>query len=243
MNPHILVVEDEPKLAQLLGRYLEREEYAWTHLADGMLVMPWLSARTTDLILLDLNLPGRDGLTLCREIRASLSVPVIMTTARIDEIDRLLGLELGADDYVCKPYSPRELMARIKAVLRRTRSALPETPPATGMRDNTSASTGDRLAAPEIRLDEDRLSAVVGSETVIFTLVEFQLFRLLAENPGRIFPRDQLMDRIYRDQRVVNDRTIDSHIKKLRRKLESAWPHGDLIHAVYGAGYTFRPGG
>ena len=243
MNPHILVVEDEPKLAQLLGRYLEREEYGWTHLADGMSVMPWLAAHTTDLILLDLNLPGRDGLTLCREIRASLSVPVIMTTARIDEIDRLLGLELGADDYVCKPYSPRELMARIKAVLRRTRSAAPNTSSATEGHGTASASTVAQPAAPHIRLDEDRLAALVGAETVIFTVVEFQLFRLLMENPGRIFSRDQLMDRIYRDQRVVNDRTIDSHIKKLRRKLESAWPHGDLIHAVYGAGYTFRPGG
>lgn len=242
MNPHILVVEDEPKLAQLLGRYLEREEYGWTHLADGMAVMPWLAAHATDLILLDLNLPGRDGLTLCREIRALLSVPVIMTTARIDEIDRLLGLELGADDYVCKPYSPRELMARIKAVLRRTRSAAPDITSASGKRETTVAPTAARITAPEIRLDEDRLTVLVGTETVIFTVVEFQLFRLLVENPGRIFSRDQLMDRIYRDQRVVNDRTIDSHIKKLRRKLESAWPHGDLIHAVYGAGYTFRPG-
>ncbi len=228
MTTHILIIEDEPKLAQLLVKYLEREGFAWTHLDDGLAVMPWLASGQTDLILLDLNLPGRDGLSLCRDIRALRQVPIIMTTARVDEIDRLLGLELGADDYVCKPYSPRELVARIKAVLRRT---------------GTSAGAADAstVASTRVTLDEARLSATLGGVSVVFTVVEFQLFRLLAEHPGRIFSREQLMDRIYSDQRIVNDRTIDSHIKKLRRKLELACPDADWIQAVYGAGYKFQP--
>lgn len=223
MTPHILIVEDEPKLAQLLIKYLEREEYRIDHLADGHQVMVWLDEHKTDLILLDLNLPGRDGLTLCREIRQKMNTPIIMTTARVDEIDRLLGLELGADDYICKPYSPREVVARIKAVLRRIQ---PQT-----------VSPRSLPPAPLLQFDDQRMQARVKGITLTLTLVEYQLFKLLAENPGRIFSRDQLMDRIYADQRVVSDRTIDSHIKKLRRKIDSALPGVEVVHSVYGAGY------
>lgn len=223
MTQHILIVEDEPKLAQLLSKYLEREEYRNDHLADGHQVMRWLDEHHTDLILLDLNLPGRDGLTLCREIRQHKNTPIIMTTARVDEIDRLLGLELGADDYICKPYSPREVVARIKAVLRRVQPQ--------------RVSPHCRSTIPLLQFDDERLQARVKGITLTLTLVEFQLFKLLAENPGRIFSRDQLMDRIYADQRVVSDRTIDSHIKKLRRKIEAVLPGMEVVHSVYGAGY------
>lgn len=223
MTPHILIVEDELKLAQLLEKYLEREDFHTAHIADGQRVMPWLCEHQTDLILLDLNLPGRDGLTLCREIRQQQKTPIIMTTARVDEIDRLLGLELGADDYICKPYSPREVIARIKAVLRRIK-------PQTAAADHVSS-------VPPLHFDDERLHARIRGVTLSLTLVEYQLFKLLAEKPGRIFSRDQLMDRIYPDQRVVSDRTIDSHIKKLRRKLELALPGIEIIYSVYGAGY------
>jgi two-component system response regulator BaeR len=163
-------------------------------------------------------LPGRDGLAICREVRAFSTVPIIMVTARVEEIDRLIGLEIGADDYVCKPFSPREVMARVKAVLRRAAGA---------------PVAGD---CP-LRLDEDRLEAHAGGRAVALTAVEFRLLKILSAEPGRIFSRNRLMDGIYPDHRVVSDRTIDSHVKKLRRKLEAAAPGLQLIHSVYGAGY------
>jgi two-component system response regulator BaeR len=218
---HVLIIEDEPKLAQLVAQYLEREGFSWTHIADGSEVMPWLGEHDTDLILLDLNLPGKDGLTLCRELRAQGNIPIIMTTARVDELDRLLGLELGADDYLCKPYSPRELVARVKAVLRRVQ--MPST-------------SGDVL-----QLNEAQLSVGLNGQTLALTSVEFALLKRLADQPGRIFSRDHLMDNIYPDHRVVNDRTIDSHIKKLRRKLEQLDPKTEWIESVYGAGYRLKP--
>ena len=218
---HVLIIEDEPKLAQLVAQYLEREGFTWTHIADGSEVMPWLGEHDTDLILLDLNLPGKDGLTLCRELRAQGHTPIIMTTARVDELDRLLGLELGADDYLCKPYSPRELVARVKAVLRRV---------------HMPSTSGDVL-----QLNEAQLSVGLNGQTLALTSVEFALLKRLADQPGRIFSRDHLMDNIYPDHRVVNDRTIDSHIKKLRRKLEQLDPKTEWIESVYGAGYRLKP--
>jgi two-component system response regulator BaeR len=220
---HVLIVEDEPKLAQLVIQYLEREGYAWNHIADGGEVLPWLNSHSTDLVLLDLNLPGKDGLSICRELRAQSQVPIIMTTARVDELDRLLGLELGADDYLCKPYSPRELVARVKAVLRRVQLAV-------------DTSQNEKLI-----LDESRLTVSFKGQNQVLTSVEFALLKRLAEQPGRIYSRDHLMDTIYPDHRVVNDRTIDSHIKKLRRKLELLDPQTEWIESVYGAGYRLRP--
>lgn len=219
---HVLIVEDEPKLAQLVVQYLARENYQYEHIADGLAVMPWLASNQTDLILLDLNLPGKDGLSLCREIRAQNNTPIIITTARVDELDRLLGLELGADDYLCKPYSPRELVARVKAVLRRVQQPLRN--------------------APQVGLEfnDEQLSIAVNGQVLSLTSVEYALLKRLAEQPGRIYSRDHLMDNIYPDHRVVNDRTIDSHIKKLRRKLEAADPEGEWIQSVYGAGYRLK---
>ncbi len=219
---HILIIEDEPKLAQLVTQYLERESYAVDHLADGAQVMPWLAAHRTDLILLDLNLPGRDGLSLCRELRAQGQIPIIMTTARVDELDRLLGLELGADDYLCKPYSPRELVARVKAVLRRAQPS------------------PDAASASPLAFNDEQLVVDIQGRPLSLTAVEYALLKRLAEQPGRIFSRDQLMDSIYRDHRVVNDRTIDSHIKKLRRKLEQVDADNEWIESVYGAGYRLK---
>lgn len=219
---HILIIEDEPKLAQLIIQYVARESYSYHHIANGLEVMPWLAQHHTDLILLDLNLPGMDGLSLCREIRAKGNTPIIMTTARVDELDRLLGLELGADDYLCKPYSPRELVARVKAVLRRAQQPA-DAAPQTGLLFN-----------------DEQLSIQLNGQTLALTTVEYALLKRLAEQPGRIYSRDHLMDNIYPDHRVVNDRTIDSHIKKLRRKLEASDPKGEWIQSVYGAGYRLK---
>lgn len=219
MNQHILIVEDEAKLAELLRDYLQQAGFSVSIVNNGRDAIPAAREYLPDLILLDLMLPGRDGMEICRELRTFSSVPVIMTTARVEEIDRLLGLELGADDYICKPYSPREVVARVRAVLRR--------------------SNGNSPPTPGLRLDEARYCALWEGESVELTAVEFQLLRFLAATPGRIYSRQQLMDRIYPDQRSVSDRTIDSHIKKLRRKLLTIAAGTELIRSVYGVGYTF----
>ena len=221
MNGTVLIVEDEQKLADLLRDYLSRSGFETMCLGNGSDVVPRVREQMPDLILLDLMLPGRDGLEICKEIRTFSTVPIIMITARIEEIDRLLGLELGADDYICKPFSPREVVARVKAVLRRS----------------CGATT---IQAAGLVMDEARYQATLNGQDLELTAVEFKLLRLLASSPGRIFGRQQLMDRIYPDERVVSDRTIDSHIKKLRRKIVAANPGKELIHSVYGVGYKFE---
>jgi two-component system response regulator BaeR len=218
----VLIVEDEAKLARLLADYLAAAGFSTHCIEDGREVLPWVRAHDPALILLDLMLPGRDGLDICREIRGFSRVPIVMVTARVEEIDRLLGLELGADDYVCKPYSPREVVARVKAVLRRTR---PEAGP----------------ARQPLELNENSFRVRAEGREVELTTVELQLFRSLYREPGRIFTRAQLIDRIYDDHRIVSDRTVDSHIKKLRRKLAALLPDRELIHSVYGAGYRYEP--
>lgn len=224
MNALILIVEDETKLAEVVRDYLHRDGFE-THLCHrGDEVLPWLADHQPDLILLDLMLPATDGLTLCREIRKTMATPIIMTTARVEEIDRLLGLELGADDYICKPYSPREVVARVKAVLRRT-----------GLNNGNETETGTRLVLPE-SANEARF----GNRKVELTALEARLLAELMRHPGRIFSRDQLMDAIYPDRRLVSDRTIDSHIKNLRRKLHLLAPEEEFVRSVYGAGYKYE---
>jgi len=221
MNQTILIVEDEEKLAALLGDYLKQAGFDSVCISDGLAVLPQVRDRLPDLILLDLMLPGRDGLEICKEIRTFSEVPIIMITARVEEIDRLLGLELGADDYICKPFSPREVVARVKTVLRRS---------------------GDHQALPTgvLALDPEKFQAVLHGQELDLTAVEFKLLHFLFQHPGRIYSRTQLMDRIYSDQRIVSDRTIDSHIKKLRKKIANAAPDEELIHSIYGVGYKFE---
>lgn len=221
MTGKLLIVEDEEKLAGLLRDYLAAAGFEPHCLHSGTGAVPWVRERMPDLVLLDLMLPGRDGMEICREIRTFSDVPIIMVTARIEEIDRLLGLELGADDYICKPFSPREVVARVKAVLRRTGS-------------------GRTIQAAGLVLDEGRYRAVLDGRDLELTAVEFKLLQFMAASPGRIFGRQQLMDRIYPDRRVVADRTIDSHIKKLRKKIAAVSAGGEIIHSVYGVGYKFE---
>jgi two-component system response regulator BaeR len=232
----ILIVEDEQRLAALVADYLKAAGYQVDQLYTGETVLDWVRTHRPDLILLDLMLPGKDGLTLCREIRAAPGepgrIPVIMTTARVEEIDRLIGLELGADDYVCKPYSPRELVARVKAVLRRTAAPLV-----------TDAPGAAAVAADPLTLDPDALRVQAQGRAIELTAVEFALLATLHAAPGRIFSRERLMDRIYTDRRIVADRTIDSHIKKLRRRLEELLPGRELVHSVYGVGYRYEDRG
>ena len=222
MTETILIVEDEPKVAAVLEKYLKTSGFQTHTLANGTEVAAWVHDHKPDLILLDLMLPGKDGKEVCNEIRSFSRVPIIMETARVEEIDRLLGFEIGADDYICKPFSPREVVARIKSVLRRTRD-------------------GQVVHSKEIVLDEHRYKAMLRNRDLGLTAIEFKLLRLLVSSPGRIFNRQQIMSYIYPDDRFVSGRTIDSHILKLRVKIEQAAPEMTLIHSVYGVGYKFEP--
>jgi len=221
MSGNVLVVEDEQKLASLLADYLKVSGFEPVCLDNGSEVIPYVREHKPDLILLDLMLPGRDGMEVCKDIRTFSRVPIIMVTARIEEIDRLLGLELGADDYICKPFSPREVVARVKAVLRRTHD-------------------GQTIQAHGLILDEYGYKAILNGHDLELTAVEFKLLQFLVDNPGRIYGRQQLMNKIYPDERNVSDRTIDSHIKKLRRKIETVDPEAKFIQSVYSVGYKFE---
>ncbi len=216
---HVLVVEDEPKIAALLRDYLLAANYRVSVRDSGAGTVDWVRAHAPDALLLDLMLPGEDGLSICRGLRAFSSIPILMITARVEEIDRLIGLELGADDYICKPFSPREVVARVKAVLRRAHF-------------NPAAQT-----AP-IELDEARFEARVRGHALTLTPVEFRLLSKLAAQPGRVFSRQQLIDASYLDHRVVSDRTVDSHVKNVRRKLAELGV--DPISSVYGVGYRLE---
>jgi len=221
----VLVVEDEAKLAGLLRDYLAQEGFEVTVLHRGDEVEPWVAAHEVDLVLLDLMLPGKSGLEVCKGLRAAGDVAIIMVTARVDEIDRLLGLELGADDYIGKPFSPREVVARVKAVLRRARRG-------------ARAAAGPAEAG--VKLDAAGYRATIGGRDLGLTAVEFQLLKILVDHPGRIYTRDQLMDAMYRDERVVADRTVDSHVKKIRRKVAAVLPDREIVHSVYGVGYKYE---
>ncbi len=215
----ILIVEDEPKISALLAEYLQQQGgFDTRQLERGDEVPAWVEKHRPDLVLLDLMLPGMDGIEVCKQIRRSSAVPIIMVTARTEEIDRLLGLELGADDYICKPFSPREVVARVRAVLRR------------GMAENASDKTG-------LDIDRERFRASLNGKALTLTPVEFALLHTLAAQPGRIFTRDQLMNEMYSDYRIVNDRAVDTHIKNLRKKLAQVEPGKEFIESVYGLGY------
>ena len=228
MPDRVLIVEDEAKLAGLMRDYLAQEGFEVTVLHRGDEVEPWVRSHPVDLVLLDLMLPGKSGLEVCKALRGATDVAIVMVTARVDEIDRLLGLELGADDYICKPFSPREVVARVKAVLRRSR------------RGERAPEGGEPAAEAGVKLDAAGYRATINGRDLGLTAVEFQLLRVLAEHPGRIYTRDQLMDAMYRDERVVADRTVDSHVKKIRRKIAAVLPDREVLHSVYGVGYKYE---
>ena len=216
---HVLIVEDEPKIAALLRDYLAAAGMGASILESGDGAVEWIRAHAPDAVLLDVMLPGTDGLAICRAVRAFSNVPILLVTARVEEIDRLLGLELGADDYICKPFSPREVVARVRAVLRR--------------------AVGPAKGEPApIELDAERFEARVRGRALALTPVEFRLLSRLVAQPGGVFSRVQLIDASYVDHRIVSDRTIDSHVKNLRRKLAESGV--DPIASVYGVGYRFE---
>ncbi|MCD1126270.1 two-component system response regulator BaeR [Jinshanibacter sp. LJY008] len=222
--PPVLIVEDEPKLGQLLIDYLQAAGYHTHLITQGQEVISWVKQHSPSLILLDLMLPGVDGITLCREIRAFSAIPVVMVTAKTEEIDRLSGLEIGADDYICKPYSPREVVARVKTILRRCYLPARELP----------------SMAPGLQLDESQFQVRYNNSSLNLTAAEFRLLKTLSAHPGQVLTRESLLDNLYDDYRVVTDRTVDSHIKNLRRKLETLAPEKAFIRSVYGLGYRWE---
>jgi len=219
-KPLIVVVEDEKRIAELLCDYLERNHYRHQWISNGQDALSAIRAADPALVLLDVMLPGKDGMQICRELRAFSDVPVIMVTARVEELDRLLGLELGADDYICKPFSPREVMARIKTVLRRA-----------VMKPARESSL--------VHIDAECREARVDGHLLDLTPNEFNLLQTFSQHPRRVFSRAQLQDRIYDDGRIVSDRAIDSHIKNLRKKMASAMPGREFIESIYGVGYRY----
>lgn len=218
---HVLIVEDDPKIAALLADYLGAAGYLTTRIGNGLEAIDALGPGGFDLVLLDLMLPGADGIEVCRQVRAFSAVPIIMITARIDEIDRLLGLDTGADDYVCKPFSPREVVARARAHLRR---AAVHVAPAAG---------------PALVVDRETMRVLHGGVSLGLTPVEFRILSELIAHPERVFSRQQLLDFAHEDQRDINDRTVDSHVKNIRRKLAARLPDADCLQSVYGVGYRF----
>ncbi|MDC9595586.1 two-component system response regulator BaeR [Xenorhabdus anantnagensis] len=219
----VLIVEDEPKLGQLLVDYLQSADYQTQWLTRGDEVIAHVQKYQPHIILLDLMLPGLDGLSICRDIRKFSDIPIVMMTAKTEEIDRLLGLEIGADDYICKPYSPREIVARVKVILRRC------------YRPKDIISEQNSLT-----IDENHFQARYLEQVLELTPVEFRLLKIMSTQPGRVFSRDQLLNNLYNDHRIVNDRTIDSHIKNLRRKLEQLDEDKSFIRSIYGLGYRWE---
>ena len=221
-SSRILIVEDDAKIAAVLADYFHAAGYRTEQAADGRSALEQIRRAPPDLVILDLMLPELDGLEVCRAVRQFSQVPIIMLTARVDEIDRLLGLELGADDYVCKPFSPREVVARVKAQLRRAGIA--------------SAAAG----ATQFTVERDSMRIMLNGAALPLTPVEFRLLAELIGHPDRIYSRQQLLDFAHEDQRDISDRTVDSHVKNIRRKIETRLPHCDCLQSVYGVGYRFE---
>jgi DNA-binding response OmpR family regulator len=220
----VLVVDDEPKIVEVVGDYLRSAGFSVITAADGQGAVSMARARPPDLVVLDLGLPGLDGLDVARELRRNSAVPIIMLTARGDETDRVLGLELGADDYLVKPFSPRELLARVRAVLRRA--------------DGVPAER-ERFSVGDVTVDTGRRRVTVGERTVGLTATEFDLLVELARQPGRVFTRTQLLGTIHGVVVESYERTVDAHIKNLRRKLEPDHHRPRYVLTVHGVGYRF----
>ncbi len=220
----VLVVEDEIKIARLVRDYLEQAGFAVLEAADGPAALTMARRDTPDAIVLDLGLPGMDGLDVTRRLRATSSVPIIILTARSDETDRVVGLELGADDYVVKPFSPKELVARIRAVLRRADATL---------------GGGEVIRAGEVTIDLPKMRVTVGDEVVDLTATEFDLLATLARHPGRIYSRAQLLDAVHGVAFESYERSVDAHVKNIRRKIEPNPRKPRYVLTVYGVGYKF----
>jgi len=216
----VLVVEDDRKISDLLQNYLRASGYVAEAAYDGRDALRQIERQVPDAVILDWMLPGLDGISVCKAVRIFSDVPILMLTARIDEVDRLLGLDTGADDYVCKPFAPREVIARIRALLRRAEG-----------RVKTSTKSWE--------IDDSSFRISWRGQWLPLTRIEFMMFRLLLSRPGRVYSRDQLLASAHDSQRDISDRAIDTHVKNLRKKVQAVEPGSDCIASVYGVGYRF----
>ncbi len=221
----IFIVEDEPKLAQVLEKYVRAAGYDAMVFDRGDVIIDAAREHSPDLILLDIMLPNKDGIEVCKELRAFSEVPIIMVTAKVEEIDRLIGLELGADDYICKPFSPREVVARVKAILKRT--------------TRTEPNALQDISSSDLVLDSANFQASLNGIELDLTPIEFKILAALVGPPSAVLNRDSLMEHMYSDHRAVSDRTVDSHIANLRKKLKVVNPDAEFIQPVYGVGYRY----
>jgi two-component system response regulator BaeR len=222
-SKHILIIEDEEKIASLLCDYLKEAGFRTSVQNHGDRVIAQIKKDPSDLILLDIMLPGKDGMDLCREIRQFSNIPIIMITARVEEIDRLLGLELGADDYICKPFSPREVVARVKTIFRRSHAE----------------SLTHNLVIGPISLDDKTHQVLIDKQLLNLTPNEFGLLKIMMGQPNRVFSRSELINRVQGYDFEGYDRTIDTHIKNLRKKIAQQLPGQEIISTIYGIGYKF----
>lgn len=227
MNPLIVIVEDEPALAAIIQDYLRKANMDSKTLTEGTYAVETILSLAPDLVILDVMLPGKDGLSICREVRAQSDVPIILETAKVEEIDRLLGLELGADDYICKPWSPREMVARVKTILRRVNR-------------QKQLHVSD-TSAQGLSIDSETWNATFNEQKIELTRREFQVLEVLYRRPGRVYSRNQLLEHAFPDDSSVFDRTVDSHIKNIRAKLKAVGAGDDVIRSVYGVGYAYDP--
>jgi len=223
----ILIVDDEPQILRVLQAYLEKEGYKVVTAKDGKIAISVFDLENPDFIILDLNLPGMDGLDVCREIRKDSNVPIMMLTARVEEIDKLIGLEIGADDYVVKPFSPREVVARVRTILKRAR---------------TDDGTEEVIRQGKLVINLAQHTVILEDHSVELTPTEFQILVTLARSPKRVFSRLQLMEQAQGSAYEGYERTIDAHVKNLRNKLEPDPKNPAYIHTVFGLGYKFEPG-
>ena len=226
MMTHILVVEDEQAIADNIMLYLKHDGYSVSHLKNGNDVLNFIMQKQPALLILDLMIPGIDGIEVCTQVRQRSKLPIIILTARSTEDDRILGLETGADDYVCKPFSPRELMSRVKACLRRMDSEKPMKP--------------EILEFPDIQINLITREIIISGKSITLTTTEFDLLTLLASNPNKAFSRQELLDRVLSESLESTDRTIDTHVNNLRKKIEPDRSNPIMIMTVFGFGYKFK---
>jgi len=233
-NKQLLVVDDDPGLRELLQEYLTSQGFEVDTVADGVAMEAYLAQHTVNLVILDLMLPGEDGLALARKLRAGGKLPIIMLSARGDDVDRIIGLEVGADDYLAKPFNPRELLARIRAVLRRNEELLP----------NDAAEDIPQIHRfGSFQMDMNTRSLKKGSVEILLTAGEYNLLRIFVEHPNRVLNRDQLMDLMKGYERSPFDRSIDIRVTRLRRKIEADPAAPEFVRTVWGEGYLFTPAG
>jgi len=223
----VLIVEDEDHIAEVLVAYCQNSGFETTHLSSGANVINYIKTHHVDMILLDLMLPDIDGIEICKQVRSFSQTPIIMITAKSEEIDRLLGLEFGADDYICKPFSPREVVARIKTVLRRV------------IVTNESRQQTPMIIESGFEMKPDEFEVRFNKELIELTPQEFKILKLFLENTGRVFSREDILNRAYSDTTDVSDRNIDTHIKNIRKKVAQVSSSASPIRSVYGVGYKF----